>query len=195
MSSNKSHIWNQRKILSRSMCVSNYFFDFFFRPNFSLGSPPGIHEKMIFVKTTILLFIRLCFCLKITFYNFRTCFPLSKSFFDENHFFLYPWGGVGGKIWPKKKVEEILWNTHRSTQNFSLIPNMRFFWWQMGIILAENRQIQVKKATKYASRIVGLEVCWGAHFFRPWKIASFVALEKLYRTGCKLSLEEVSLMR
>ena len=45
MSSNKYHIWNQRKNLSRLICVSNFFFDFFFRSNFYPWSPSGIYEK------------------------------------------------------------------------------------------------------------------------------------------------------
>jgi len=154
LTSNKYHIWNQHKKLSRLMCVSNGFFEVFFRSNFDPWSPSRICWKMILMKTSILLFSYLFFCLQVTFYKSRTSFLLFKQLFDQNHFSTYPWGGPGVKIWPKKNFAETIWNTHKSTQFFVLIPNMIFVRSQTGIILFENRQIWVKKNTNWVSRIV-----------------------------------------
>jgi hypothetical protein len=96
---NKYHIWNQHKKLSRLMCVSNGFFEVFFRSNFDPWSPSRICWKMILMKTSILLFSYLFFCLQVTFYKSRTSFLLFKQLFDQNHFSTYPWGGPGVKIW------------------------------------------------------------------------------------------------
>jgi len=52
------------------------------------------------------------------------------------------------KIWRKKKVTEIIWKKHKSTQVFMLILNMTFVWCQARFILMKYRRILVKNDIK-----------------------------------------------
>ena len=71
-------------------------------------SPSGICEKMNLMKTSILLLSYAYFCPLVAFYEFWTWFPESKWLYNKIHFFTYPWGRPGVKIWPKKKVAETI---------------------------------------------------------------------------------------
>ena len=144
MGAEEFRIRNQHSKLSRFMYFPDIFWDFHFYQTFP-WSPSEIYQKMNFNQIIVLLFSYLFFWLQVTFYKSRTSFLLFKQLFDQNHFSTYPWGGPRVKIWPKKNFAETIWNTHKSTQFFVLIPNMIFVRSQTGIILFENRQIWVKR--------------------------------------------------
>jgi hypothetical protein len=57
---------------------------------------------------------------------------------------------------------------------------------QVRTVLCENHQISVKKSKNHMSSIMCSEFGRRAHFFKSWKVASFVGLEKLYRTGVNI---------
>jgi len=53
LTSNKYHIWNQYKKLSRSVRISRCFFDFCFSLNFHPWCPLGTCEKMNSIKSDL----------------------------------------------------------------------------------------------------------------------------------------------
>ena len=63
----------------------------------------------------------------------------------------------------------------------------------MGVILLENRRILVKNAKNQVLYTLCLRFGSVGHFFRPLKVASFVALQKFYRTGSERILVAVAL--
>ena len=139
---------------------------------------------MNLIRTLFLLFSHMSFCVLLAFHKLRTCFPLRKLFFDWIHFLTLRWRGLGLNFLTKIKVREKVWNTHKSTQFFMLIPNMIIVLSQIVTVLPKYVKyywVSLKKTRNHDSEIVRSGVSQVAMFFWVWKIDIFVALEKMYR--------------
>jgi hypothetical protein len=81
-------------------------------------------QKMNFLKKGILkVEIKFQGCKMIA--ELKITLPeLEKQHFNEIHFLTHPWGVPGVNFSTKKKVHEMLLNSHSSSQFFMLIQNI-----------------------------------------------------------------------